>query len=126
VPAVKCAGVPLWCYNGGVCTPTGTGTTLCQCGPAWGGGRCQNLLGQSLSSTAVFAPAPGTVAVPTWVAAPIIIGVVLLLGFAGCVCFMARRERSGNPVFKELPDSDAPKSPTRGTELARRSQTEEA
>jgi hypothetical protein len=91
--------LPLWCYNGGVCTPTGTGTMLCQCGPSWGGGRCQNLLGQTGESNAtVLAPAPGTVDVPPWVAAPIVVGVLFLFSVAGCVCFKARRERRDNPV----------------------------
>ena len=118
-PAVKCGSTPLFCYNGGTCTTTASGTTLCACPPSWGGGSCQKLLFSAQAPPApVAAPTPGKVTVPTWVAAPIIIGVVLLLLLGGCVIYMIVRERRGAPVFQKLEPHDGP-SPTRGAELVR-------
>ncbi len=119
-PAVKCPGVPLWCYNGGNCTATRSGTYTCVCPADWAGGSCQKLM----SSALVPPPKPGTVAVPTWVAAPIIVGIVLLLLLLFCVCFMAYRERKGRPVFQKLENEAV--TPTRRQQLARWSAEEVA
>ena len=98
---MRCANdASLFCRNGGTCFDTPGGTTLCRCPTEWAGGRCE----MPLSSTANQPPAPaaaaaaappGTVAVPTWVAAPIIIGIVLIVLLGAAICYMASRERRG-------------------------------
>ena len=126
-PAVRCGTSSLYCYNGGTCYVTSSGTNLCRCPAGWTGGFCQKLLSLPPSSPPppmAMVP-PGSVAVPTWVAAPIIVGIVLLLCCGGCVLYMARRERRGEPVFQKI-DSDGASSPTRRQELTRHSRSEEA
>ena len=124
---MRCGTSSLYCYNGGTCYVTSSGTNLCRCPAGWTGGFCQKLL----SPPAPPAPPPmamvppGSVAVPTWVAAPIIIGIVLMLSCGGCVVYMARRERRGEPVFQKL-ETDSAASPTRRQELTRHSRSEEA
>lgn len=126
-PAVKCAGVPLWCYNGGVCVVQNSGNTLCQCPKSWAGGSCQKINRDNSSAIGlppVPVPAPpGTVAVPTWVAAPVVIGLVLILILSCMLFYMYKRERRGAPVFQQM-DAGAG-SPTRRQGLSKRiSETE--
>lgn len=128
-PALKCPDVPLWCYNGGTCRTIASGTTLCECTPQWAGGFCQtvnnaNSSGHDFTPASQRASPPGTVAVPTWVAAPIIIGLVLILCLGGAVCYMGARERRGRPVFQPLESSGS--SPTRRQELVRRASDTDA
>jgi hypothetical protein len=122
VPAVRCANdASLFCRNGGTCRDTPTGTTLCNCPPEWAGGRCELPRSSTASDNAVTTATPpavppaNTVAVPTWVAAPIIVGIVLIILLAGFICFMASRERKGTPMFQKLEGG----GPTRRQELSR-------
>ncbi len=122
MPAVQCASdLSLFCRNGGTCYNTPSGNTLCRCPAEWAGGRCESPLSATASTDGAppVAPAaapPNTVAVPTWVAAPIIIGIVLIILLACFICYMASRERKGAPVFQKLDDG----GPTRRQELSRR------
>jgi len=112
---VQCTTSPLKCWNGGTCfVAAGAGTTLCQCPSAWGGGECQRLLASNIPPAASVAPA-GTVAVPKWVAAPIVIGLLLLLCFGGALAYLVFRERRGRPVFARLEEGQPGR--TRGLEL---------
>ncbi len=120
---MKCAGVPLWCYNGGVCVVQNSGNTLCQCPKNFAGGSCQKINRDNTSAIGLppvqpAAAPPGTVAVPTWVAAPVIIGLVLILILSCMLFYMYKRERRGTPVFQQMDHGAG--SLTRRQELTKR------
>jgi hypothetical protein len=122
---VRCANdASLFCRNGGACLAHVSGNMRCDCPAEWTGGNCELPLSSTVSGNnagTAAAPPPNTVAVPTWVAAPIIIGIVLIILLAGVICFMASRERKGAPVFQKLEDG----GPTRRQELSRRMSVED-
>lgn len=110
------------CANNGTCTATGF---QCNCPPAWAGQRCELALLETppppSAVAAAAAPAsspPGTVAVPNWVAAPIVVGALLLLCLVACVAALVVRERRGAPIFAPLLERGALSSSSRARELA--------
>jgi len=101
--SILCPGGVLSCLNGGTCFKSAGGTDLCSCPAAYAGSKCQLLIGVTVNST-VYTPGPKQI--PTWIAAPIIIGCVLLFAAIGGIVYMVRRERAGKPLFARLlPDS---------------------
>ena len=100
--ATTCPSGALSCANGGSCAGT-----YCRCDTSkWINVRCTLPVLASAQAQPTAAP-PGTVNVPTWVAAPIVVGVVALL-FCGCtVLYLVYRERKGTPVFHKLDDQAA-------------------
>jgi hypothetical protein len=101
--ATTCPSGTLLCANGGACAGT-----YCRCPDTskWISVRCTLPVLAAAQAPPRAAP-PGTVNVPTWVAAPIVVGVVALL-FCGCTVFyLVYRERKGTPVFHKLDDQSA-------------------
>lgn len=95
-------GGALACANGGTCAGT-----YCRCDTTrWINVRCTLPVLAAAQAQPSAAP-PGTVNVPTWVAAPIVVGVVALLVCGCTVFYLIYRERKGSPVFHKLDDQAA-------------------
>jgi len=100
----------LQCANGGVCQ-----SAYCSCPPSWIDTSCEQAVLVVAPPGPHSAP-PGTVAVPAWVAAPILLGLLLLIGAVGAVVVLVVRERRGRPLFVKLENFSVP-APTRGAAL---------
>ncbi len=91
----------VFCLNGGECQQTVNGLRICICPAEWAGQYCQQLIGSTSTKST-----PNNNSVPAWVAAPIIIGFVVLISLISLLVFLIRRERRGQPVFSKLVASD--------------------
>lgn len=106
----------MWCAHGGTCNPLGNS---CNCPAGWGDTDCNQLIASSTPPPSATSSRRGTVAVPTWVAAPIILGVVLLCCAVTGLGVLIARERKGRPVFTRLVSTE-PLTLTRAQSLSRR------
>ena len=108
LPVSRCPN-GLLCANGGGCE-----ASYCACSVNWQDSNCEQPVLVAASSPS--SSPSGTGAVPAWVAAPILIGLLLLFAAVAAIGFLVVRERRGRPVFMRL----EPSGETRGAELQKR------